>query len=59
MIFFLDLLARSPFIPVQNVVYFTILPFFLGPQIIIFYTNSVLNLNVQLQGQRVKYGHFL
>jgi len=26
--FFLDFLALSPFIPVQNVVYFTMLPFF-------------------------------
>jgi len=47
-------LSPSSFIPPQNVVYFLMLPF-LVHKIFTLYINGVLNLNVQLQGQRVKH----
>jgi len=46
------LLALSPFIPQQNVIYFIVLPSLVYKR---FTTKMVCeNLNVQLQGQRVK-----
>ena len=50
---FLRLAKQSQFIPLQNVVYFITLPFSVR-KIFTFYTNDVLLLNVQFQGQRVK-----
>jgi len=48
---FLDFLAPSPFIPLQNVEYFTVLPF-LVHNILTFYVNAVLKFKCPAPGPK-------